>query len=192
MNPYFITSDDGLLEGWVMVCTVQHILSNFLALPAPWGRISPTLHMYKSFIKVVCTGPVLILSYPLVIFQTVTLWPSLAIYWTFSISFLFQFVACLHGCALLSTEVQSYFKQLYGLLNLSIASLPRACWIFWMVSAQGKQKSKKCTLKMQEVHTTHLYSRHNSQELRKPCGTKIFTHALEGWCHLPPKGSMWH
>lgn len=31
INPFLITSDDSLHEAWVMVCTVQHVLSDFLA-----------------------------------------------------------------------------------------------------------------------------------------------------------------
>lgn len=29
INPCLISSDDGLLEVWVVVCTIQHVLSNF-------------------------------------------------------------------------------------------------------------------------------------------------------------------
>lgn len=44
-------------------------------------------------------------------------------------------------------------------------------------SIQPLGKKKK---KIQQVHTTHMYSRHNSRELMWPTSVKIITYVQEG------------
>lgn len=122
ISPCLITSDDVLYEVWVVVCTVQGVLSDFyeelllqLLVNEFCRHLFPTRWVFS---------------------WIVTRWSPVTIRRNFSIDSSFRFEGDMPEHATLSAEVHPCLKRLYRSLIwvLPLASLPKTCWAFWVVS----------------------------------------------------------
>lgn len=111
--------------------------------------------------------------------------PWMTVHRTFSIRSSFRLLDGLSECALLSTEVWSCFKWLYYSLIwvLPMASLPKACWVFWIVCTWAQPSSFQTLLATSRLDAfEHLVWKRKSDE----CILHVRTIGVTAdiWCGL--------